>query len=215
MTTTKGRAGSSAARSIAAARRALMAADPVLGRHMERVGPFRLALDETSNLYEALAEAIVYQQLHGKAAATIFGRLAALGQRGFPEPAELLALEEERLRGAGLSGSKTKAVRDLAAKQRAGELPSIEEAHGMKDAELVERLTAVRGIGPWTVEMLLIFRLGRRDVLPATDYGIRQGFLKVFRARQLPSPKQVLARGERWRPHRTMASWYLWRALDS
>jgi 3-methyladenine DNA glycosylase/8-oxoguanine DNA glycosylase len=197
------------------ARRALASADPVLGRHIERVGPYKLRLDETSDLYRSLAEAIVYQQLHAKAAATIFGRVAALGRSGFPAPAELLALDDAALRGAGLSAAKAKAVRDLAMRQAAGELPSIEEARALDDAALVEKLTAVRGIGPWTVEMLLIFRLGRADVLPSTDYGIRQGFQKVFRTRALPTPKQVLARGERWRPHRTMAAWFLWRALDT
>lgn len=200
---------------VAAARRALEKADPVLGRHMQKVGAYALKLDETSDLYQALAEAIVYQQLHAKAAATIFGRLRALGASGFPSPAELLTFDDATLRGVGLSSAKTKAIRDLAARQHAGELPSIDEAHVLDDDVLVERLTAVRGIGPWTVEMLLIFRLGRTDVLPSTDYGIRQGFMKVFRTKELPTPAQVLARGERWRPYRTMASWYLWRALDS
>lgn len=205
----------SSAAKLAAARRALMKADPVLGRHMEKVGAYALKLDGTSDLYQALAESIVYQQLHGKAAATIFGRLRALGKQGFPTPAELLAFDDSTLRGVGLSGAKTKAIRDLATRQHAGELPTIDQAHALDDAALVEKLTAVRGIGPWSVEMLLMFRLGRSDVLPSTDYGIRQGFMKVFRTRELPTPKQVLARGERWRPHRTMAAWYLWRALDA
>ena len=194
---------------------ALAKADPVLGRHVEKVGAYAIKRDEVSNLYETLAEAIVYQQLHAKAASTIFGRLKALGVSGFPTPDELLTLEEAKIRGAGLSNAKTRAVRDLAARQKAHELPSIDEAREIADALLVEKLTAVRGIGPWTVEMLLIFRLGRPDVLPSTDYGIRQGFQKVFRTKALPTPKQVLERGERWRPHRTMASWYLWRALDA
>lgn len=200
---------------IAKARRALAKADPVLGRHMDKVGAFTIARNEVANLYETLAEGIVYQQLHAKAAATIFGRLRALGSEGFPPPEELLALDDTLLRGAGLSTAKTRAVLDLAARQRAGELPTIDEARLLDDAVLVERLTAVRGIGPWTVEMLLIFRLGRPDVLPSTDYGIRQGFQKVFRGKELPTPKQIVARAERWRPHRTMASWYLWRALDA
>lgn len=198
----------------AAARRALAKADPVLGRHMEKVGAYRLKVDGVSSLYEALAEAIVYQQLTGKAAATIFSRVKALGGGALPAPAALAALPDEALRGAGLSRAKAAALRDLAAHAGDGRLPDLEEAHALDDIALVERLVAVRGIGPWTVEMLLIFRLGRTDVLPATDYGVRKGFQKVFRTRELPTPKQVLARGERWRPHRTMAAWYLWRALD-
>ena len=200
---------------IAKARRALAKADPVLGRHMEKVGAFTIARNDVANLYETLAEGIVYQQLHAKAAATIFGRLRALGTTGFPSPDELLALDDAKLRGVGLSAAKAKAVLDLAARQRAGQLPSIEEARALDDVVLVERLTAVRGIGPWTVEMLLIFRLGRPDVMPSTDYAIRQGFQKVFRTNALPTPRQITERAERWRPHRTMASWYLWRALDA
>lgn len=201
-------------KSKAGARAALMKADPVLGRHMEKVGPYALKLDETSDLYQALAESIVYQQLTGKAAATIFGRLKALGKNGFPTPAEIASFDDVTLRGVGLSGAKMRAVRDLAERQGRGELPTIDEAHALDDVSLIEVLTEVRGIGPWSVEMLMMFRLGRTDVLPATDYGIRKGFQKVFRTKELPSPKQILLRGERWRPHRTMASWYLWRALD-
>jgi DNA-3-methyladenine glycosylase II len=197
-----------------AARRALTKADPVLGRHMQKVGAYRLQVDGVSSLYEALAEAIVYQQLTGKAAATIYSRVKALGGGALPPPAALAVLPEDALRGAGLSRAKTAALRDLAAHAGDGRLPDVDEARLLDDGALVERLVSVRGIGPWTVEMLLIFRLGRTDVLPATDYGVRKGFQKVFRTRELPTPKQVLARGERWRPHRTMASWYLWRALD-
>ena len=189
--------------------------DPVLAKHIEKIGKYTLEPDAVSSLYESLAQSIVYQQLNGKAAATIFGRVKALGAAGFPTPEQLLALDDAQLRGAGLSAAKTKAVRDLAEKALAGSLPHVDEAHTLDDDVLIERLTAVRGIGPWTVEMLLIFRLGRKDVLPSTDYGIRQGFMKVFRMKELPTPKQVLARGERWRPHRTMAAWYLWRALDA
>ena len=194
----------------------LSAADPVLGRHIEKIGRYTLKPDAISSLYESLAQSIVYQQLNGRAAATIFARVKALGTGGaFPTPQEIRALDDAKLRGAGLSAAKLRAIRDLAAKQDAGELPHVDEAHALADHVLIEKLTAVRGIGPWTVEMLLIFRLGRKDVLPSTDYGIRQGFQKVFRTKALPTPKQILARGERWRPHRTMAAWYLWRALDA
>lgn len=200
--------------SSTAARRALAKADPVLGRHMERIGAYRIKVDGLSSIYEALAEAIVYQQLTGKAAATIFGRVQQLGGGALPAPATLLGLDDDALRGAGLSRAKTAALKDLATHAHGGRLPTLAQARDLDDAALVERLTAVRGIGPWTVEMLLIFRLGRADVLPATDYGVRKGFQRVFHTRQLPTPAQVVARGERWRPHRTMASWYLWRALD-
>ena len=218
MTTTKATTKATAKAKTSAhakAKRALTKADPVLARHMAKVGPYKINQNDVANLYETLAEAIIYQQLHAKAAATIFGRLKALGgAQGFPSPQALLALDDTVIRGAGVSNAKMRAIRDLAAKQHAGELPSIDEARALDDAVLIERLTAVRGIGPWTVEMLLIFRLGRGDVLPATDYGVRQGFQKVFRTNALPTPRQILDRGERWRPYRTMAAWYLWRALD-
>ncbi len=207
----------SAARSAgqAAARRALAAADPVLGRHLAKVGPYRLTIDGTSSIYQGLAESVVYQQLTGKAAATIFSRVVALGGGALPAPADLLRLSDDALRGAGLSRAKTAALKDLAAHAHDGRLPELDEARALPDDVLIERLCAVRGVGPWTVQMLLMFRLGRADVLPATDYGVRKGFQRVFRTRALPTPAQVLARGERWRPHRTMAAWYLWRALDS
>lgn len=200
--------------STTAARRALASSDPVLGRHMEKVGRYRIAIDGISSIYQALAEAVVYQQLTGKAAATIFGRVLALGGGALPAPAALLALDDTLLRGAGLSRAKTAALKDLAAHAHDGRLPDLAEAGTLDDGALIERLTSVRGVGPWTVHMLLIFRLGRPDVLPATDYGIRKGFQRVFRTSGLPSPRQILARGERWRPHRSMAAWYLWRALD-
>lgn len=198
-----------------AARRFLIAADKPLGKHIERVGAYRLKVDALASVYESLAHSIVYQQLNGKAAASIFARVKALGKNGFPTPDEVAALDDTALRGAGLSRAKLLAIRDLAAKQSAGDIPHVDEAHALDDAALIEKLTAVRGIGPWTVEMMLMFRLGRKDVLPATDYGVRQGFQRVFRTKELPTPKQILARGERWRPHRTMAAWYLWRALDT
>jgi 3-methyladenine DNA glycosylase/8-oxoguanine DNA glycosylase len=190
--------------------------DPALARLIERVGPFRLQLDPTPSLFHALSRAIVYQQLNGKAAATIFGRVCALFPRagGEPQPVHILRASDAKLRGAGLSGSKLLSLRDLARRVESGEVPSFDEVERMDDAEIVERLTAVRGIGRWTAEMLLIFNLGRPDVLPADDYGIRQGLKLALRRRELPSRKQVLARGERWQPYRTAASWYLWRAVD-
>lgn len=190
--------------------------DAKLARYIEKVGPFRLRPAELQSPFEALAESIVYQQLTGKAAATILARVVGLFRpRRFPRPQDLLEASDERLRGAGLSRAKTAALKDLAAKTLDGTVPaSVRDLEKLSDAEIVERLTAVRGIGPWTVEMLLLFRLARPDVLPATDYGVRKGFAKVRRMRELPAPKELLAYGERWRPYRSVASWYLWRVLN-
>ncbi len=199
---------------VETARSHLVAADKRLARLMERVGPFRLQLRDTQSTFGALAEAIVYQQLTGKAATTIFGRVKALYPARRFTPEAVLATPDARLRACGLSGNKLLALRDLAAKTRSGVVPTLRRLRGMPDDEIVERLTAVRGIGRWTVEMLLIFRLGRPDVLPVDDYGVRKGFAIAFGG-DLPPPRDVTARGERWRPYRTMASWYLWRAVDS
>jgi len=194
----------------------LRARDRRLAKFIDRVGPFRLRPAELQSPFEALLESIVYQQLHGRAAAAILSRVIAIFRpRRFPRPQDVLDLPEDELRGAGLSRSKAAAIKDLAAKALDGTVPASTRAlEKLSDAEIVERLTAVRGIGPWTVEMLLIFRLARPDVLPATDYGVRKGYALVRGARELPSPKALLAYGERWRPYRTVASWYLWRVLD-
>ncbi|HYO96854.1 MAG TPA: methylated-DNA--[protein]-cysteine S-methyltransferase [Polyangiaceae bacterium] len=189
-------------------------ADRTLARLMDKVGPFRMQLKKTSTLFQALAEAIVYQQLTGKAAATIFQRVQALFPAGEPSPDRLLRLPEAKLRGAGLSRAKLLSLRDLAERSLAGELPSLEEAKLLDDEAIIRRLTHVRGIGRWTVEMLLMFRLGRPDVLPLDDYGIRKGFALTFRKPELPTAKQMQQRGLRWSPYRTVASWYLWRALE-
>lgn len=194
---------------------ALARADKALGRLIECVGEFRLVPRSTQSPYEALAEAIVYQQLGGKAAATIVERLKALfAPSPFPEPERLAATPEALLRGVGLSGAKAAALRDLAAKTIAGVVPSREVLARMNDDEIIEALTTIRGVGRWTVEMLLIFGLGRPDVLPATDYGVRKGFALTYGSKDLPSTRELLARGERWRPFRSVASWYLWRALE-
>lgn len=208
---------------VALAMRHLAAADPALGALMERVGPFALRVKSSHSPFEALLEAIIYQQIHGSAAAAILRRLlAACGDR-HPAPEQLLRLPDEVLQAAGLSRGKISALRDLATKTLDGTAPSLARIRRMADAEIVERLVQVRGIGVWTAEMLLIFRLGRPDVLPATDFGIRKGFLLTFGKRksgekitadQLPEPQKILRRGERWRPWRSVASWYLWRACD-
>jgi len=194
----------------------LRSADPALGRLIDRVGPFEMEMKHAPSLFVALAEAIVYQQLHGKAAATIFARLRALFKNSHegPAPEQIMRASDERLLGAGLSRAKLASLRDLAARAVTGEIPTLAEAARLSDDELIDKLTKVRGIGRWTVEMLLIFRLGRPDVLPVDDFGIRKGFGIAFKKGEMPGPKDVLARGERWAPYRTAASWYLWRATE-
>src|SRR5262249_25162579 len=194
----------------------LRASDAALARVIDAVGPFRLDLKRTPSIFAALTEAIVYQQLTGKAAATIFARVCALFPRAHhgPTAEQILRASDEKLRAAGLSRAKLLALRDLARRAANGEIPTLAEVHRMEDEAIIERLTAVRGIGRWTVEMLLIFRLGRPDVLPADDYGIRKGFAVAFKKRELPSRQQLEKRGARWKPYRTVASWYLWRAAE-
>ena len=166
--------------------------------------------------FDALAESIAYQQLSGKAASTIFGRVRALyPKRKWLDPEQLLATPDETLRAAGLSRAKTAALKDLAAKTIDGTVPAGRALIRMSDDEIITRLTAVRGIGRWTVEMLLLFDLGRPDVWPVDDYGVRKGFAKTFGRRKLPTPKQLMKFGEKWRPYRSMAAWYFWRALDT
>ncbi len=194
----------------------LRSCDPPLGRLIDAVGPLRLRLDRTQSIFLALAEAIVYQQLTARAASTIFARLCAQFPRahaGFTAQ-QILRVSDEKLRAAGLSRAKMLSLRDLARRTVDGEIPTLAEVQRMDDDAIVERLTQVRGIGRWTVEMLLIFRLGRPDVLPVDDYGVRKGFALAFRRRELPAPKDLARRGERWRPYRTAASWYLWRAVE-
>lgn len=194
----------------------LRANDPILATLIDRVGPFTLDLLPAKSLFDALLRSIVYQQLHGKAAATIHGRvLAGLAQHGGPVPAALGGLSDEARRGAGLSRNKLLAVRDLAARCLDGTVPSLKAAARLGDDELVTRLTEVRGIGPWTVHMLLIFNLGRPDVMPTGDFAIRLGFKNLFRKRKEPKPEAILKQARRWSPYRSVASWYLWRSLDA
>ena len=193
----------------------LRARDPALGALIGTVGPFTLKLTQADSLFEALLRSIIYQQLHGKAAATIHARvLVELERYGGPIPEALAKTSDASLRGAGLSGNKLLAVRDLAAKCREGTVPSLKAAHGLADEELVTRLTAVRGIGPWTVHMLLIFHLGRPDVMPTGDFAIRLAFKTLYRKRKDPKPKAIILHARRWQPYRSVASWYLWRSLD-
>jgi 3-methyladenine DNA glycosylase/8-oxoguanine DNA glycosylase len=194
----------------------LRASDPALARAIDAAGPFHLELRKTSGVFVALAEAIVHQQLTTKAAQTIYGRLCALfprAQQG-PTPEQILRATDEKLRSAGLSRPKRLSLRDLARRAEAGEIPTLARIRRMDDEAIVERLGDVRGIGRWTAEMLLIFRLGRPDVLPVDDYGLRKGFQVAFKKRELPTRQHLEKRGERWKPYRTVASWYLWRAAD-
>jgi DNA-3-methyladenine glycosylase II len=189
--------------------------DPRLAALIEKSIEFKLNIDEEQTPYESLLRAIAYQSIAGKAAAVIFGRIKALGSNGrCPTPEELLRVRPQKLREAGLSAAKIAAVRDLAQKTLDRIVPTMEDAQKMSDQELVDRLISVRGIGAWTVEMFLIFRLGRPDVLPIHDYGVQKGFALTYRKRRIPKPKELAKFGERWRPWRTVASWYMWRAVD-
>jgi 3-methyladenine DNA glycosylase/8-oxoguanine DNA glycosylase len=194
---------------------ALCRADKRLARVIERAGPFALHAQAIDSPFAALLKAIVYQQLSGKAAATILGRVQALkpGRRG-ATPRGILNLPDELLRQAGMSRAKVAAVKDLAAKTIDGTVPALARLKRMDDAEILERLVQVRGVGVWTVEMLLIFRLGRPDVLPVSDLGVRKGFMLTYRRPEMPTATELLRHGDRWRPYRSVASWYLWRAVD-
>jgi len=193
----------------------LKAADPVLDELIRRIGPFALELGRAESLFEAMLRSIVYQQLHGKAAASIHARvLTLLHARGGVSAVALDRATDDDLRSAGLSRNKLLAVRDLAAKAHAGSLPSLTEATTLSDEVLVEQLTSVRGIGPWTVHMLLIFYLGRPDVMPTGDFAIRLAFKKLYRKRRDPTPTHILRHARLWQPYRSVASWYLWRSLD-
>jgi 3-methyladenine DNA glycosylase/8-oxoguanine DNA glycosylase len=200
---------------LRAAKAALAAKDEQLARLIEECVEFQIELEATDSPYEALLESIAYQSISGKAAATIFARIKALGSgERPPTPQEMSKLRKNTLRKAGLSGAKVLAMKDLARKTIAGIVPSMEDAQKMSDEELVERLVSVRGIGAWSVEMFLIFRLGRPDVLPIHDLGVKKGWSVTYGKKQMPKPKELLAFGERWRPYRTLASWYMWRAFE-
>ena len=217
----------------ALALRELTAADPVLGRLIKRAGPFTLTLASTQSPFEALLRSIIYQQLHGKAAAAIHTRLIAsfadavilegLAPGSHFSARHLLECPNEQLRAAGLSHNKALALRDLAAKTLDGTVPTLARIRRMSDEDIIDHLIAVRGIGRWTVEMFLIFRLGRPDILPTSDYGVRKGFALTFQRLRptvkvtpdlLPKPDVMERRARRWHPWCSVASWYLWRACD-
>jgi 3-methyladenine DNA glycosylase/8-oxoguanine DNA glycosylase len=197
--------------------RHLRKADPDLARVIDAAGPFEMKLNPARSLFQALARAIVYQQLSNKAAATIFGRMCVHFPRGHVglTPERLLALSDARIRGAGISRPKLKSLRDLARRSASGEVPTLAQARRLSDAEIVERLVAVHGIGRWSAEMFLMFFLGRPDVLPVDDYSLRKAYAKAFNKRKLPTPQALEKLGEKWRPYRTAASWYLWSTLNA
>ncbi len=200
---------------LAEATRQLAERDVCLKRLIDETIPFQIDIADAQSPYEALLESIAYQSISGKAAATIFGRVKALSATGrAPTPQEMLKLRKPALRKAGLSGAKILAMKDLAQKTIDGVVPTLEQSEKLSDEELVERLVSVRGIGAWTVEMFLIFRLGRPDVLPIHDLGVKKGWSVTYGKKHMPKPKELLAFGERWRPYRTVASWYMWRAFE-
>lgn len=196
-----------------AAVRHLKRVDPKLASVIARVGPCRLAPLNDGLHFDHIVRAIIYQQLSGLAARTIHTRFRELYGGRTPTPQELLATPDERLRSVGLSRQKLSYLKDLAARVSAAEVP-LETLHELPDDEVVAALTRVKGIGRWTAQMFLMFRLGRPDVLPDLDLGIQKGIKLAYGLRKLPTPKQVLKIGARWEPYRTVASWYLWRSLE-
>ena len=195
--------------------RALAARDPVMGRLIAAAGPCTLELRAELAPFETLARAIAHQQLNGTAAERIFSRFKALfSPAPFPEPAALAATPDATLRATGLSFAKIRALRDLADKVAAGVVPATEQLHALESDAIIERITQVRGIGRWTVEMLLMFQLGRTDILPVDDFGVCNGFRLVYGLKGMPRPRALAEFGERWAPHRSLAAWYLWRAVD-
>jgi DNA-3-methyladenine glycosylase II len=195
--------------------RALAALDPVMARIIEAAGPCKLTPSHEWQPFEALARAIAHQQLNGTAAARILERFTALyAPASFPEPAALAGSTDQQLRAVGFSFSKIAALRDLAAKVHAGIVPATADMHALDDAAIIERVSQVRGIGRWTVEMLLMFQLGRPDVLPVDDFGVCNGFRLAYGLKGMPRPRALAEFGARWAPHRSLAAWYLWRAVD-
>lgn len=188
--------------------------DPILKKLIRSAGPADFGPRNEQSLFDSLLRSIVYQQLHGKAAATILGRVQALFPKKEVTPARLLKMDTAKLRAAGLSANKMAAVLDLALKAKAGELPEEAELAGLSNTELIERITKVRGIGPWTVQMLLIFKLGRLDVLPSSDFGVQAGYQLAYGKRKRPTPKQLERAVAHWAPFESIGAWYMWRAID-
>jgi DNA-3-methyladenine glycosylase II len=193
----------------------ILKADPVMAALIGAAGPCRLKLHPERGPFEALARAIAHQQLHGIAAERILARFVALfADTQFPAPQQVLAASDQQLRAVGFSLAKVAALKDLAAKTIVAVVPGPAELAQLSDGELIERISSVRGIGRWTVEMLLIFQLQRPDVLPVDDFGVRNGFRLAYGLKALPTPRALAQFGERWKPYRSTAAWYLWRAVD-
>ena len=188
--------------------------DPVMAKLIEQLGPIKLKPRRLSP-FQSLVHAIIHQQLSGAAAGTILERFQNLFPKDeFPKPSAVLETPIARLRTAGVSAAKAAYILDIARKTKEGLVPSLEKCDLMTDAELIERLTLIKGVGRWTVEMLLIFNLGRTDILPVDDLGVRKGYQIAYRKRKLPDPDHLKKHGEQWSPYRTAAAWYLWRAAD-
>jgi 3-methyladenine DNA glycosylase/8-oxoguanine DNA glycosylase len=188
--------------------------DPVMARLIDCALPCQLPARRLPP-FQSLIQSIIYQQLSGKAAAAILAKFQALFARnGFPSPRQVLKAKPERLRGAGLSGAKVRYVRDIARRAVAGELPSLEDCDGLTDEAIIDLLTQTKGVGRWTAQMFLIFNLARTDVLPVHDLGVRRGYQLAYGKRQMPKPESLWRFGRRWAPHRTTATWYLWRAAE-
>ena len=198
------------------AARHLREVDPRLAEVIDEVGPMKIAIDRGESVFESLATSIIYQQIHGKAAAAILKRFKETcgANDGFPDPKLVLQQSTEALKASGLSQSKMIAILDLSQKVLDGTVPTRDQAHRMTNEELIESLVEVRGIGTWTAQMMLIFTLRRGDVLPVLDFGVRKGFAAVYGKRRMPTPKQLEKHGEKWAPHRSVAAWYFWRALE-
>jgi DNA-3-methyladenine glycosylase II len=195
--------------------RHLRQSDPRLGEWIERLGVLQFPTPQVREPYVALLETIAHQQLAGAAARAIWTRVMALFENGVPCPEQLVAMTDEHLRTAGLSRSKALAMRDICTRVNAGTIPSAVLITQLSDTEIYAQLLEVRGVGAWTVDMLMMFTLCRPDIMPITDYGVRKGFQVLYRKRALPSPKQLLKFSEKWRPHRSVAALYLWRIADT
>lgn len=199
-----------------AAHKHLSAVDPVMRRLIREHGQCGLTPEKRRPPFQSLVMAVAHQQLNGTAANTILTRFKKLFPgRKFPRPEDLTDVSDAQIRAAGFSFSKIRAIRDITAKALDGTIPSARQIAKLSDEEIIERLTAARGVGRWTVEMLLIFQLGRPDVLPVGDFGVRSGFRVAYKKREMPKPKALLKFGQKWRPHATTAAWYLWCAADA
>lgn len=199
-----------------AALKHLSSVDPVMARLIKIIGPCKLEPETRRPPFQSLVLAVAHQQLHANAARNILGRFKQLfpGKK-FPRPEDLAGVTDEQIRACGFSFAKIRSIRDIAAKTLDGTIPNARQIKHLSDEEIIGRLTEARGVGRWTAEMLLIFQLGRPDVLPADDFGVRNGFRRAYKKRALPKPKALLQFGQRWRPHATTAAWYLWRAADT